>query len=572
MRIVPLGGLGEIGMNCLVIEQSNGAILVDCGITFPSGDLGIELYHPRFDYLRERLDRLIGLVLTHGHEDHIGAVPFFLQMLGHGPRSSKGPASSPWSEDVLRAKTSERKRVPIWAPPHALSLVRARLEEHGIDPTDVDLRRTEPRQRFDAGPFSIEPIRVTHSIADATALAIGTAAGTVVHTGDFKFDPKPKDGEITDEDRLFELGEEGVRLLLSDSTNIDSPGHAASETDVCDALVRHVEEAKRRVIVALFASNVHRLLALGEVAQRTGRRIALLGRSLGNHVRAAHEVGRLAWPSDLVVPPEVAASMPPERTLLLAGGTQAERGSALFRLSDGSHPTIRLSPGDLVLLSSRVIPGNDRQVSDMITGLLRQGVHLVTWQVDRAIHTSGHAHRDEQRHMLDLIRPTAFMPVHGTLHHLMRHAALARDAGVPDVLVAENGDVIEMRGADPLAKVGVTPIGRVATAFGEEVTEEALRERGLLGRAGVVFVSAVLDEHGRSAAPPQVTLRGVPFARDNGLVRAASRAADQAISEAIDEGHRREEDLASSVRLSVRRAIEARTRQRPLVLVSITRL
>lgn len=544
LRLVALGGWGEIGMNCLVLEQEQGAIVLDCGVTFPSSDLGIDVYHPRFDYLLSASpSRLRGVVLTHGHEDHIGALPYLLS----------------------------RVDVPVWGPPCTLELVRDRLAEHELE-DKVDLRATQVGRPFSVGPFDIEPIRVTHSIADATALAIRTAAGLLVHTGDFKLDPAPIDGELTDEARLRALGDEGVRLLLSDSTNVDSPGSAASERDVCAALTELVRGAKARVVVGMFASNAHRLIALGEAAQRTGRRLVLLGRSVANHARAVQAVGRVKWPSDLVVAPEVAAAMPRERVLVVCGGTQAERGSGLVRLAEGVHPSMRLDEGDRVILSSRVIPGNDRPVSELVSTLLRRGIDLVTWSIDRRVHASGHAHRDEQTRMLEMVRPSAFVPVHGTLHHLMRHAEVARSLGVPDVLVAENGEVVELTEEKAPAKVGRVQVGRVATFAGDELPDEAIRERAALGRSGAAFVTVVLDARGAVAARPEVALRGLPLARDEALLRAASRAAAQAVAGASDVVRSRPDDLAGAVRLAVRKAIELRTRHKPIVQVLLTRV
>ena len=465
LRIVALGGLGEIGMNCLALEQEEGIVLVDCGVTFPSSDLGIDVYHPRFDYLVARADRVLGVVITHGHEDHIGALPYLLGALD----------------------------VPVFGPPHALELIRQRLTEHGFDLAEIDLVTVQVGRPFDVGPFGFEPIRVTHSIADATALAIRTAAGTVIHTGDFKLDPTPPDGELTDELRLMELGEEGVRLLLSDSTNVDSPGTAGSERDVGDALEELVARARFRVVLGLFASNVQRLRLVGDIAQRAGRRICLLGRSVNTHVRVAEVVGRLRWPSDLLVPPDVAASMARERVLFIASGTQAERMRARSPAwPPSTHPVLRLDAGDTVVLSSHgSSPGNTTApVFDMMADLLRTGVDLHTRNTDKSIHASGHAHRDEQRRMIELTRPQAFIPLHGTLHHLFRHAELAREQGVGAVLVAENGEVVELSAEGPPVKAGRVPVGKVATSGGDELSEDILRERAQLGRGGVAFVLA----------------------------------------------------------------------------------
>ncbi len=493
-------------MNCMALEQEEGIVLIDCGVTFPTTDLGIDVHHPRFDYVAARADRVLGVVVTHGHEDHIGALPYLLGALD----------------------------VPVYGPAHALELTRQRLGEHGFDLAELDLVTVAPGRPFELGPFGFEPIRVTHSIADATALAVRTAAGTIVHTGDFKLDPTPPDGEVTDEMRLMELGEQGVRLLLSDSTNVDSTGTAASERDVGDALGEIVAQAKARVVIGMFASNVQRLQLVGEIAQRTGRRICLLGRSVMNHMRAAEAVGRLRWPSDLMVAPDVAATMARERVLIIASGTQAERSSALTRLAAGTHPQLRLDAGDTVILSSRIIPGNDRPVFDMMGDLLRAGVELVTRITDRRVHASGHAHRDEQRRMIELTRPRAFLPLHGTLHHLMRHAELARECGVAEVLVAEDGEVVELRADAAPAKTGRVPVGKVATFAGGELSEEILRERAQLGRSGVLFVSLALDARGKVLGVPQVVTRGVlePSLAD------VARKVSLAVTRAVGEGER----------------------------------
>jgi ribonuclease J len=540
---VALGGLGEIGMNCLVLEQQEGVVLVDCGVTFPNSDLGIDVYHPRFDYALAQPERLLGVVITHGHEDHIGALPYLLRARG----------------------------APVFSPPHALELARQRLFEHGFDPKTLHLREVAAGSSFEVGPFGFESIRVTHSIADATALAIRTVAGTVVHTGDFKLDPTPPDGELTDELRLMELGEQGVRLLLSDSTSIDSPGNAGSERDVGDALDELIAKARARVVIGMFASNVQRLRVLGDTARRCGRRICLLGRSVMTHVRAAETVRRLSWPSDLIVPPDVAMAMPRERVLLVASGTQAERGSALCRIADGTHPLVRLDPGDTVILSSRIIPGNDRQVFDMMADLLRRGVELHTRVTDRRVHASGHAHRDEQRRMIELTRPRAFVPVHGTLHHLVRHAELARECGVEDALVAENGEVVELGAEGKLAKVARVTVGKVATAGGGVLSEDVLRERAQLGRSGVAVVFLTLDPRGRYIGTPQVLTRGVFEAPSAPLDRKIALAVARAVMDCDAETRTDDEATANVAKVAARRAIESHAGRRPTVLVTVNR-
>lgn len=543
-RLVPLGGLGEIGMNCLAIEQAGGILVVDCGVTFPHEDLGIDIFHPLFTWLEERADRVRGLFLTHGHEDHVGAVGHLLS----------------------------RMDVPVFGPAHALAIARHRMSEMGIDPKNRRLVTTVPRGTYEVGPFLVEPIRVTHSIAEATALAIRTAAGTIIHTGDFKLDPSPPDGELTDEARFAELGDEGVRLLLSDSTNIDARSEPGSESTVGDELDRIVAESEHRVIVGAFASNVQRLVRIGEIAQKYGRKIALLGRSLQLHVGFAHEIGKLSWPSDLVIPADDVSKLPRNQILALAGGTQAEPFSALRRLASRAHPALNLEPGDVVVFSSRIIPGNDVGVFAMMGDLLRQEVTLRNWITDPLVHVSGHAHRSEQKRMLELVRPKAFIPVHGTLHHLVRHAELARETGVAQTLVIENGEIALLDEND-LVKEGRTEVGKVAMSAGRELPRGVLRERQMLARAGLVHVTVVVDAKGKLKTQPAIVLHGVPVdENDHAARRAITRAVVEALSGRPFQTERpSDEAIEDRARFAARRAVEAQVGKRPVALATVVR-
>lgn len=540
VRFVPLGGLGEIGMNCMAFEHPEGVVVVDCGIGFPQDDVGVQLEHPDFTWLLERRDRVRGIFITHGHEDHIGAVPHLLRAL-----------------DL---------RLPVYAPPHALELLESRFDEHELE-ADL-LHEAQPGGRYGLGPFEIEPVRVSHSIIDATALAIRTPAGLIVHTGDFDMDPGQPAGEPIDERRFVELGDEGVRLLLSDSTNVDTEERRGSEEAVGEALERIVRESSGRVVIAIFASNIHRMKMLGEAARRSGRRICLLGRSLVKQHAAAVAVERLDWPSDLLVAPEMAAQMTPGKLLILAGGTQAEQGSAMRRLASDRHQHVRLEPGDTVVFSSRIIPGNDRPVLEMVNDLLRHGVQVHTRLSDPAVHTSGHAGRSEQRTMLEWVRPRSFLPVHGTLHHLRGHAELARGCGVEDVAVVENGSPVLIRPADPLLMEPRVPHGRVRVLWGGRRLDEETRRRRLdLARNGLALVSVRVNGKRGLIEAPSVTTRGVPGVDDERIALNRLRAAAAgAVERSRDH---RMEGLEEPIRRAVRRELFELTGTRPAVEVHV---
>lgn len=545
MRVIPLGGLGEIGMNCLALEVNSEILVVDCGVTFPRSDLGIDTFHPDFTWLEQNRAKIKGLVLTHGHEDHIGAVPYFAQ----------------------------RFEVPVWGPAYALELVRLRLEEHGFRPGSYNLVAAAPRRRFEVGGFEVEPLRVTHSIADATGLVIRTKAGVVVHTGDFKLDDEPVDGEVTDEEGFREAGDAGVKLLFSDSTNVDSGGRSGSEAEAARALERLVAGAPGRVVVGMFASNVQRLRTLGAIAQATGRRLVLLGRSVHTHVKVARDQRRIGWPSDLVVASEAAGGLRRREVLAVATGTQAERLAALWRMAMRTHPHLTLDAGDRVIFSSRVIPGNEPAVVQMTNGFLRHGVEVRTATSDPGVHVSGHAYRDEQARMIDLVRPEAFIPVHGTLMHLHRHAGLAESKGVRDVLVLENGEVAEV-GGGPLRKAGLASTGKVPTWAGREIPDQVIGEREAMARGGVVFVTVLVDGWGRPAGPAGVSTRGVlDEAADGQVVRETARDLVKSLSERPYTRERpTDEDVAEAARAVARRKIEQAVGKRPVVVAMVVRV
>jgi ribonuclease J len=550
IRVVPLGGLGEIGMNCMALELGSEGrapiVVVDCGIMFPNVPNGVDVIHPDLTYLAQNRDRIAALLVTHGHEDHIGGIPYLLRGVD----------------------------VPIYGPPYALGLIRTRLEEHpGIRPRLVP---TTPRVPFRLGSGSdlleIEPIRVTHSIADATALAIRSDEGVVIHTGDFKIDPDPTDGETFDADRLRSLGDEGVELLLSDSTNVESRGRSRGEREVERALARVIERARHRVVIGLFASNVHRLRAIGRIARDTGRRIAFLGRSMQTHVRVAHETGYLSIAPDRMISIEDAHALPRREVIVVATGSQAEPRAALARLALDDHPRLRLEPGDTAILSSRAIPGNEVGVMQMVSDLHRRGceVHVTSSEPD--IHASGHAHSDEQREMIDLVRPRAFVPVHGTRHHLERHARLARESGVGDVLVIENGEIADLA-TGGIAKAGVVHVGRISVDSSGELASAVLRERALLGELGVAATTILVDDSGRPLSRPTVSTRGLldESVRWDVLADAQREVHDALATHPWAEAQPPIEGLREVARQALRRALARHLGHKPVAVAMVMR-
>jgi ribonuclease J len=477
LRVVPLGGLGEVGMNCLAFERGADIVVVDCGVMFPGEDVGVDIIHPDLGWLVENRDRLRGVVLTHGHEDHIGAVPFLLRAVD----------------------------VPVYGPRYALALVEERLRQHQTL-ARPELHRVAPGDALGLGSFVVRPIRVTHSIADSTALVVETPEHVVVHSGDFRIDDDPVDGEPMEVERLRGYGDRGVDLLLSDSTNVERPGRGGSEQSVAAAIedaARHVEGA---VFVALFSSNTPRLQLVLDVAAHLGRQPVLVGRSVHTHVRVASELGYLRDGSAAVLPLDRAAALPRHGALYIVTGTQGEPRSALGRLAAGNIRGLDVGAGDLVVISGRFIPGNDLDIYRVVSGLTRRGARVIHSRAEPAVHVSGHAHRDEQRAMIDLLRPKAFVPIHGTYHHLAGHADLARQAGVRDVMVVEDGESF-LLGPGGLVRGGLVSTGRVHVDGAMGVSEDVLQDRRSL-RGGIAVVVVAMDD-GRLVATPKIVARGV---------------------------------------------------------------
>jgi ribonuclease J len=480
LRIVALGGLGEVGMNCLVIEAEGRVLVIDCGVTFPDYEPGIDVIHPEFEYLLERASAIEAIVLTHGHEDHIGALPYLLREIGD---------------------------VPVYGPPYALALVQERLREIELGRAPL-LRETQPRTEITLGPFVVTPFRVTHSIPDSTGLVIRVGGETLVHSGDFKIDDDPMDGQRFDEDLLAQVGRGGVRLLMSDSTNAEVDGHAGGERPVASALDTRMAQAEGRIVISLFASNVHRLGAVLQSARAHDRRVLFLGRALHTHARVADGLAMLPQNRGVLVAEHEAQALPRDQLLVIATGSQGEHRAALRRLAHATHPVLKLDAGDEVVLSSRIIPGRERQVHAIIDAFERSGVRVWTRRDDAALHVSGHACRAEQARMIELTNPRAFLPVHGTFVHLQRHATLARELGVKETLAVENGAVVELDAAG-MRVCDQILTGRVHIQHGGEVTSDVMRDRMRMAEGGVVLVWVVVDARGALLQPPRITARGV---------------------------------------------------------------
>ena len=546
---LPLGGSGEIGMNLNLYgygpEDDRRWIIVDIGVTFGDDRTpGVDLIMPDPAFIEERRDELIAIVLTHAHEDHIGAL----------------------------AHLWPRLRCPVYATPFTAAMVRGKLIEAGIE-AEVPMHIIPLGHRFDLGPFDIELVTLTHSILEPNALAIRTPLGLVLHTGDWKIDPDPVVGGDIDEARLRAIGDEGVRAIICDSTNVFTPGTSGSEADVAASLIELLQQCEGRVAVTTFASNVARLESIIRAGDAVGRHPVLVGRSMHRVVAAAREAGYL---HDLpkILSEDDAGYLPRENVLFICTGSQGEPRAALARIAEDNHPSIVLNKGDTVIFSSRVIPGNETSIFDLQNRLAERGIRIVT-EKDHFVHVSGHPCRDELAAMYQWIRPEVSIPVHGEARHLAEHAALARELQVPEQIVVRNGLMVRL--APGAAEViDEAPSGRLYLD-GEVLTEEdegAVQERRRLAFAGSVFVSVVLDGKGEVRGEPQVRLMGLPEEDSHG-VTFEDRALD-AVDEAFDRLPKKrrgnDDDVAEFLRRAVRGALRREWGKKPQVEVVVTRI
>jgi ribonuclease J len=536
LRVIALGGLGEVGKNMTVFELGEERIVVDAGMSFPRDEhLGVDLILPDFGYLRDHPIRAV--VLTHAHEDHVGSLPYLMR----------------------EVRVNE-----IWATRLTLGLVKSKLDEHGLLRA-AELREADPEAgAIDLGPFRIEFIRMAHSVPDAVGLAIQTSAGLVFHTGDWKLDHTPVDGLKTDVGRLAELGNRGVDLLLADSTNAERPGFTRSERVVGEAFRQIIPTRQGRVLVSSFASNIHRMQQAIDVAIDTGRKVVVVGRSMRRNLNVARNLGYVDVPEDMLVKPADLDDIPPHEQLILCTGSQGEPLSALTRIAYNDHPAIKVERGDTVIISARPVPGNELRVHDAINRLTKNGAEVLH-EENADVHVSGHARAEELRTLLSLIRPKAMMPIHGEYRMQAAHARLAQDAGVPasSILIAENGDVVELsptgvRIADHV-ETGVTFVDGLGIG---DISDVALRDRRHMSEDGVLIVVTTLSNGGVSQ--PELITRG--FADDDELLGEMRQEAHDIVRELLADDIREIKLLQEHLHDGIGQLIYDRTRRRPMIL------
>ena len=543
LKIISLGGLNEVGKNLTVYEYGNDILIVDCGLGFPDGEMyGVDVVIPDVTYLVKNADRIRGIVLTHGHEDHIGAMPYVLKDIS----------------------------APIYGTALTLALVKYKLEEHRL--LDIaDLREIEPGDRFNVGCFEIEAIHVNHSIACAVALAIRTPVGVLVHTGDFKIDTTPVGCPMTDLTRFGELGREGVLALLSDSTNAERKGFSPSERTVGDALDGLLENCDKRIIITTFASNVYRVQQAIDLAAKHGRKVAISGRSMENMVTASAELGYLTLPPDTLVEITKIKNFPKEQQMIITTGSQGESMSALYRMAFGGHKQVEIGPGDRVILSSSTVPGNEKTVSAIINELYRRGADVLYRDISSGLHVSGHACQEELKMMLALVQPRFFIPLHGEQRHLRSHAKLAGEIGIPSnrVMISDIGKVIEL-GKKSIHIAGTVQAGRVlvdGTGIGD-VGSVVLRDRKHLAEDGMLVVAMTLSREDNSLiSGPDIITRGFVYVRESEELLDEMRMQVADLLDACQEnGITNWTQIKSSVKTTLSTYLQKKIKRSPMIL------
>jgi ribonuclease J len=544
LHIVPLGGLGEFGMNCMAVRWGDDIIVIDAGLMFPEVELlGVDIVVPDISYLIENRQHVRGIILTHGHEDHIGGLPYVLSELN----------------------------VPVYGTEFTLAYVEGKLEEHG-QLESAQLNEIRAGERFRIGPFTIHPIQVTHSLVDCVALAVHTPLGVLLHTGDFKVDPTPTDNKLFDLHTFAEYGKERVLALFQDSTNVERPGYTPSERAVRRKFDEVFARSQSRLFISCFSSSIHRIKLALELAFEYGRKVALVGRSMMESAEIAQDLGYITMPDGLLIHPAEAKGLPPNRVCVLISGTQGEPMSALSRAAVDNHKHARIESGDTVVLSSRIIPGNEKSIYRMIDHLYRRGAQVIYEDGSSPpVHVSGHASQEELKLLINLVKPRYFIPIHGEYRQLKRHGELAASmhGAVGQVLMLESGDMLEF---DELGarKSGRVNVGRVCIdsgSLGEVVEDLVIRDRRHLSEDGIVLpILAINKLTGRVETAPEIVTRGFAASAEDGLLDKARETVMQTLESSSDEERRDYGVIKEKIRQDLKRFLVKSTSRRPLIM------
>lgn len=544
LHIVPLGGLGEFGMNCMAVRWADDIIVIDAGLMFPEAELlGVDIVVPDISYLLENREHVRGIILTHGHEDHIGALPSVLTDLN----------------------------VPVYGTEFTLAYVENKLEEHGLL-DDAELIEIEPGKRFTIGPFTVNPIRVTHSLVDCVAFAIHTPLGVIIHTGDFKVDPTPTDNRLFDLHAFAEYGKEGVLALFQDSTNVERPGYTPSERAVRRKFEEVFTMTERRLFISCFSSSIHRIKLAVDMAFEYGRKVALVGRSMTESTEIAQDLGYIDIPDGTLIHPGDIKKYAPEKVCVMISGTQGEPMSGLSRAAVDNHKHAKIEKGDTVVLSSRIIPGNEKAIYRMVDHLFRREAHVIYDDGSNPpVHVSGHASQEELKLIINLVKPQYFIPIHGEYRQLKRHAELAKSmhGAVGSVMMIESGDILEF---DELGarKAGRVNVGRVcidSNSMGDVVEELIIRDRRHISEDGIVLpIIAINKLTGRVEGPPEIVTRGFAAVGENGFMSDARNVVVNTLEVSSDEEKRDYGVIKEKIRQDLKRYIVKNTSRRPLIM------